>query len=145
MLFRYKPDDGRNARQIAFWLGLVSIAFGCSAFSGLLDSSLSLRTPVSAAFPKLPVLGVTLSASNLISFALFLLLSFFWVRYLAQEKPAQHLIEVETEMNKVTWPSFKEASNSSVVVIITVILLMGFLALADFVLSRVFDIILWSS
>jgi len=144
MLFRYKPDDGRNARQIAFWLGLVSIAFGCSAFSGLLDSSMSLRAPLMSALPKLPILGADLSASNLISFILFLVLSFFWVRYLAAEKIAQHLIEVETELNKVTWPSFKEASNSSVVVIITVILLMGFLALADLVLSQVFDIILWN-
>ncbi len=112
MLFRYKPDDGRNARQIAFWLGLVSIAFGCSAFSGLLDGSMSLRAPLMSALPKLPILGADLSASNLISFILFLVLSFFWVRYLAAEKNAQHLIAVETELNKVTWPSFKEASNS---------------------------------
>jgi preprotein translocase SecE subunit len=69
--------------------------------------------------------------------------TYFFLRYLAGEKTAQHLIEVEDEMNKVTWPSFEEATNSSIVVIITVLILMGFLALSDFVLGQFFDIILW--
>ncbi|RMH03587.1 MAG: preprotein translocase subunit SecE [Planctomycetota bacterium] len=46
-------------------------------------------------------------------------------------------------MKKVTWPSFREASNSSIVVITTVLLLMGFLAFADWGLSAVFDLVLW--
>jgi len=144
MLFRYKPDDGRNARQIAFWFGEAAIAFGCTAFAGLLDRSVSLRGALIDSMPKVPVFGVGLTGSFAGGLLLFLVLSFLWVRFLAKEKIAQHLIEVEAEINKVTWPTFKEASNSSIVVLVTVIILMGFLALIDFVFGRVFDIILWS-
>ncbi|MCH2101065.1 MAG: preprotein translocase subunit SecE [Planctomycetes bacterium] len=144
MLFRYKPDDGRNARQIAFWFGEAAIAFGCTAFAGLLDSWVSLRGALIESTPKVPVFGVGLTGSFVGGLLLFLVLSFFWVRFLAKEKIAQHLIEVEAEINKVTWPTFKEASNSSIVVLVTVIVLMGFLALIDFVFGQAFDIILWS-
>ena len=46
-------------------------------------------------------------------------------------------------MRKVTWPSFAEASNSSIVVIVMVLILMGFLAISDFVLGNLFEVILW--
>lgn len=143
MLFRYKPDDGRNARQIAFWLGEAFFAFGSMAFSGLLQRFESLRSPVLSAFPEIPVFKVALTGSFLLAFGLFIALSYLWVRYLAGEKAAQHLIEVEGEINKVTWPTFKEASNSSIVVIITVIILMAFLALADILLGKFFDTLLY--
>jgi preprotein translocase SecE subunit len=144
MLFRYKSDDGRNARQIAFWFGEAVVAFGCSAFSGLLDRWVGLRGPLMESMPTVPVFGVVLSGSFLLALLLFLVVSFLWVRFLAKERIAQHLIEVEAEINKVTWPSFKEASNSSVVVLVTVVILMGFLALIDFVFGQVFDVILWN-
>ena len=46
-------------------------------------------------------------------------------------------------MKKVTWPSFKEASNSSIVVVATVLIIMAFLALSDFALGRFFDRVLF--
>jgi preprotein translocase SecE subunit len=39
-------------------------------------------------------------------------------------------------MRKVTWPTFAEALNSSVVVIVCVVFLMAFLAGADWVLGQ---------
>ncbi|MBC8330301.1 MAG: preprotein translocase subunit SecE [Planctomycetes bacterium] len=84
-----------------------------------------------------------ITGSNLIGIGVFVLASWLWVRFLAKEKTADHLIEVEGEMKKVTWPSFREASNSSIVVITTVLILMGFLALADFVLGGLFRFVLW--
>ena len=144
MLFRYNSDDGRNARQIAFWFGEAVVAFGCSALSGLFDRWVSLRGPLMESMPTVPVFGVVLSGSFLLALLAFFVLSFVWVRFLAKDRIAQHLIEVEAEINKVTWPSFKEASNSSVVVLVTVVILMGFLALIDFVFGQVFDVILWN-
>lgn len=145
MLFRYKPDDGRNARQIAFWGGETVLAFGCSAFAGLLNRSVALREPLTSAMPEVPLLGARFSGSFAIAFAMFVVLSVVWVRFISREGIAQHLIEVETEINKVTWPSFKEASNSSIVVIVTVVILMAFLALSDFLLKMFFDVILWGN
>jgi preprotein translocase subunit SecE len=144
MLYRYKPDEGRNARQASFWLGEGMIFFGCYALSGTLDSASSgLRAPVLDGFQELPLLGVRLSASFLIAAALFAVGSFLWTRWLAKEPIADHLIEVEGEMRKVTWPTFAEASNSSIVVIVMVLILMGYLALSDFVLNQFFQTILW--
>ena len=144
MLYRYKPDEGRNARQASFWLGEAMLFFGCYALSSTLESAASgLRAPVSDAFPDLPLLGVRLSAAFLITAAVFLVGSVLWTRWLGKERIADHLIEVEGEMRKVTWPTFAEASNSSIVVIVMVLILMGYLALSDFVLNQVFEVILW--
>ncbi len=143
MLFRYKPDEGRNARQMAFWGGEAAIAYACTSFAGYLNSFSSLRGTLMDSFTKVPIFGVTISGSNLIAFLVFCVLSFLWVKQLAKEKLAQHLIEVEGEIRKVTWPSFQEASNSSIVVIITVVVLMAFLSLADWALGGLFKVILW--
>ncbi len=145
MLYRYKPEEGRNVRQTGFWVGLGIAAFGGYSLATFLDRVAALRAPVfGQGFEQLPILGMPITGSNLIGIAVFLVSSWLWVRFLAKEKTADHLIEVEGEMKKVTWPSFREASNSSMVVITTVLILMGFLALADFVLGGLFDLVLWS-
>ena len=144
LLYRYKPEEGRFARQSAFWLGVGWIFYGCYALSGELTRWESLRGPVSTAMPEIPLLGIPLTGAFLVSTLLFLAGAFAYVRWLSRDQVAQYLIEVESEMRKVTWPSFEEAVNSSVVVIFTVLFLMGFLALADFVFGWVFDVVLWS-
>ncbi len=144
MLYRYKPDEGRNARQAAFWLGEGMIFFASFALSGTLQGfSGAMRTPVSESFSTLPLLGTRLSPAFMIAAAVFLIGSFAWVRWLGREPIANHLIEVEGEMHKVTWPTFAEASNSSIVVIVMVLILMGFLALSDFILNEIFQVVLW--
>ena len=57
-------------------------------------------------------------------------------RFLEQPRQADLLIETESELNKVTWPTMPEAVNSSLVVLGTVIFLMVFLAGADWILGR---------
>ncbi|KAA3608245.1 MAG: preprotein translocase subunit SecE [Planctomycetota bacterium] len=145
MLFRYKPDEGRNARQIAFWLVEALIAYGCFTLRGELDRFSSLRRPISEGMSTVPLFGATFNLSLILALAVFVAGSFFWIRFLSREKIADHLIEVETEMKKVTWPSFKEASNSSIVVIATVLLLMAFLALSDAILGGLFKVILFNT
>ncbi|HJM39660.1 MAG TPA: preprotein translocase subunit SecE [Planctomycetota bacterium] len=142
-MYRYKPEEGRNARQAAFWLGEGMIVYGCFALRGTLDRWEGLRAPLLESFESLPILGVTLNGSFLGALGVFLLLTWLLVGKLAVEKNADKLIEVETEMKKVTWPTFKEASNSSIVVVSTVLILMGFLAFSDAVLGRLFNFILW--
>ncbi|MDP6941853.1 MAG: preprotein translocase subunit SecE [Planctomycetota bacterium] len=144
-MYRYKPEEGRNARQATFWLAEGMIAYGCLALRGTLDRWEGLRTPLFEGFDSLPILGVTLNGSFLGAFGVFLLLTWFLVGKLAVEKTADKLIEVEDEMKKVTWPTFKEASNSSIVVVSTVLILMGFLAFSDALLGRLFDSILWQT
>ena len=144
MLYRYKPDEGRNARQTAFWLGMGMLFFGCYALRGTLEGfGASMRSPLVEGFAEVPLLGVRLTLSFAIAAAVFVGGAFLWVRWLGKEKVSDHLIEVEGEMRKVTWPSFAEASNSSIVVIVMVLILMAFLAASDFVLGRIFDALIW--
>ena len=145
MMYRYKPEEGRNARQAAFWLGIGMVAFGATSLRGTLDRWESLRLPLFENFAEIPILGMVLNGSLVAALALFAVATLAWVRFLGAPKGADHLIEVEQEMKKVTWPSFREASNSSMVVIFTVLLLMGFMALADMVLTSLFKLVLWST
>ncbi|HBF22935.1 MAG TPA: preprotein translocase subunit SecE [Planctomycetes bacterium] len=143
MLYSYKPDDGRNARQATFWLGELFLFFGCTSLNGSLGSFESLRGAWFESFPMVPILGATLSGAFLIAAFVFVAGSLIWMSFLGREKIAEHLIEVEGEMKKVTWPSFKEASNASVVVVATVLIIMAFLALSDLALGKFFQRVLW--
>lgn len=143
MLYAHKPDEGRHARQASFWLGEGMLFFGCYALSVELGGVTALRTPVISSVPEVPLLGIPLTGSFVVASLVFLALSFIYLRMLAKPKVADHLIEVEGEVRKVTWPSFEEATNSSIVVIVTVLVLMGFLAAADFLLGRIINPILF--
>ncbi|MFT7516398.1 MAG: preprotein translocase SecE subunit [Myxococcota bacterium] len=145
MLYRYKPDEGRNARQTAFWLSAGMLFFGCYSLLGTLAGVESLRSPIIAGLEVVPLLGVRLTGAFAVATLVFFVAAFLLMRYLGRESTAEHLIEVEQEMNKVTWPTFEDATNSSIVVVITVAILMGFLAFSDFALGRIFNVLLWGN
>jgi len=73
----------------------------------------------------------------LITLALLCFLLWTLRRWEQKPKIADLLIETESEMRKVTWPSMPEAVNSSIVVIVCVAFLMAFLAGADWFLGRI--------
>ena len=50
--------------------------------------------------------------------------------------PVQFLREVRGELRKVAWPTRSEVVNYSIIVFITVMVLMGFIALLDFVFGE---------
>jgi preprotein translocase SecE subunit len=62
---------------------------------------------------------------------------FFLYRWLEKPVNADLLIDTESELRKVTWPTFKDVVNSSLVVIICVVFLMAFLAGTDWMIARV--------
>ena len=47
-----------------------------------------------------------------------------------------YIDELQTEMRRVTWPSFKQVRSTTVVVVFTVFAFAGYFALVDFVLGR---------
>lgn len=50
--------------------------------------------------------------------------------------------DVRLEMNKVTWPGFKETRGMSLMVLVLVVLIAGFLVLTDSVLRSALSAIL---
>ena len=135
-MYSYKQDQGRHIRLAAFW----------SLAALLLYGSMSLHREIAARFPsigrplggvRLPLLGWDLSPAFLIAVAIFGGGSWGLYRWLQAPKTADALIETEGELKKVTWPGGQEVLNSSMGVIASVLVLMGFLAGADMFLARI--------
>ena len=132
----YKQDQGRYARLAACWTLALLIFYGCTSLREQLSAYAALNQPLVASMAKLPVLGLHFDAGLLI--VTVVLAGGLWLlyRFLEQPRQADLLIETESELNKVTWPTMPEAVNSSLVVLGTVIFLMVFLAGADWILGR---------
>jgi preprotein translocase SecE subunit len=62
------------------------------------------------------VLQEKFSPAFTLAAVLLLVLSFAWWRFLNREKWAELLIEMETELRKVSWPSLPDAWQSTLVV-----------------------------
>ena len=139
----YKKDQGRMARMAAFWSLAVLIFYGCTSLRAELAGrwSQALGRPLVAGFPTLPVLGVQLTPAFLIAALLFSVSIWLLYRWVEKPRNADLLIETESELRKVTWPTVKEVAGSSTVVIISVLFLMAFLAGADVILARVARVI----
>ena len=135
----YKPDQGRLARMATFWMLWLLIIYGCTSFRYVLDGWTWLPAVMRQKQFAMPVLG---DVSLNVALALLVipgLTAVLLIRWLNKPKIADHLIEVETELRKVVWPSFAETRGASIVVIISVLILMAYLAGADFLLSRLFS------
>ena len=69
-----------------------------------------------------------------------ILLTFVWFAFYVANRPkiTNFIIETETEMKKVTWPTYREVLAATAVVIVVVILLGAFLFSVDRVLIQPF-------
>ena len=142
----YRKDQGRLARMTAFWTLAALLLYGC----------VQLRTELTSLFPgtvgktfgsdetgdgglRLPIVGLDLSVALII--AVLAAGAGLWLlhRWLDAPKRADLLIDTEHELRKVTWPSFDEAIDGSIVVVVVVVFLMGFMAAADYILGVVFQ------
>ncbi len=133
----YRKDQGRLARMAAFWSLAILIFYG----------AVSLRLELTGRYPdslgqqlwegsRIPVVGVDMTPAFLIATVSFLLAVFLLNRWTESPKIADSLIDTESELRKVTWPTLQEATQSSVVVIICVLVLMVILAGSDYLLGR---------
>jgi len=138
----YRKDQGRLARMAAFWSLAILALWGARALKiqlGVLSAALA--TPLGADANGqnglyLPVLAVKVTPAFLIATAVGGASIFLLWRWLEKPKNADLLIDTESEMRKVTWPTFKDVISSSLVVIFCVIFLMAFLAGSDFLIAR---------
>ena len=135
----YRKDQGRLARMTTFWSLAVLLAYGCIRMRAELTGQFpdSLGAAVSDGL-VLPLVNLPLSPA-LIASVLSLVAGLFLLnRALERPKNADLLIETESELRKVTWPTVDETVDGSVVVIVVVLFLMGFMAAADFALGNLF-------
>jgi preprotein translocase subunit SecE len=125
-LFRfgvYKPNQGRMVRQFTFFGVITVAAFGCMTLS---------NGPMMGYDPPVKV-GVPIAIWAVIS----------WIAFRVVNVPriADFLVSVEAELEKVTWPLWKEVTQATVVVISTMFIVGLFLFLVDIVWQKLFSII----
>ncbi|MDE0914657.1 MAG: preprotein translocase subunit SecE [Planctomycetota bacterium] len=138
----YRKDQGRMARMTAFWSLAILIFYGCVSLQAELATSFAESLGQSINGMRIPVLGLDLSPALLITAAVLALALGLLYRWEQTPKNADLLIETESELRKVSWPTLDEAINGSWAVMMTVLVLMGFLAGVDFLLGRVARVIL---
>lgn len=134
----YREDQGRMARMFAFWSLVFVTLFGCSfLFDILFNNVESLRTPLLEG--PLPIVRIEATGAFLVAGVVFLGLTALIWRWQQRRKVADFLIDTEHELRKVTWPTAGDVINTSTVVVICVLILMGFLAFTDWFLGRIFQ------
>ena len=131
----YKQDQGRMARMAAFWTLAALLTYGSVQLHGQLTSYFdNLAQPIAGI--RIPILGLDFSPALIIATIIAATALWLLYRFLDRPKYAELLIQTESEMRKVTWPTLQDAINSSIVVLVTVVLLMGFLAGSDYLLGK---------
>ncbi|MEQ8763372.1 MAG: preprotein translocase subunit SecE [Planctomycetota bacterium] len=132
----YKKDQGIYARRTALWLLVLLLLWGAfrlyvwfSGFAALKASNMG----------EIPLTDVKLNWAFAIAAIIFAAAVFGCAKLLNRPKLADLMIDTEQEMKKVTWPTFNDAVNSSVIVIVTVIIFAVFLSVANTLYELVFD------
>ncbi len=94
----------------------------------------------------IPGIDITITVSPRLLFTLVLgtvlLLALAYVCF-RKERTSDFLIDTESEMRKVAWPTFREVIDSSLVVIIVIVALGIYLFVVDIGLSKLFNFLLF--
>lgn len=128
----------------AFWVLFALFAYGMGVLGGgggLVTTLRNLLGKLGSPWgdpwvAQFPILG----RFDLATFIVLVILAAGGVllhRLLNKPRAADLLIETESELKKVTWPSLGETWNGSIAVIVTVIALMVYLSATDVVVAFV--------
>jgi len=134
-IYQLKPDQGRITRGVAFWLSMAMNYYGCRTLYYFLSWEWAKNPLIEN---KIPIINLPLNIALILSVVIFIVLVLSMVKIVNAVKFGNLLIETETEMKKVTWPSFSESFNSSIVVLIAVIFFLIYLYIADIGLELFF-------
>jgi preprotein translocase subunit SecE len=134
----YKPEQGRYVRMAAFWSLFAFWSYGCYRLQFTLQGWFAGWFPAPRFHPgfgegdfvQLPLVG-GINLATIVTLVVFAVGVYLIHRILNRPKVADLLIETETELRKVTWPSRDETLTASVVVIATVVILVAYLWVAD--------------
>lgn len=139
-IYRYKPEQGRLTRGIGFLLCSILWMYGCRTFYFFLHWPWATGKMME---DVIPIINQPLNPAFIISCGLFVAGELVIIWFVNRPKLGTLLIETETEMKKVTWPSWGESFNSSLVVLVAVIFFMIFLGAADIFFKIMFSDIIF--
>lgn len=154
----HKPGQARLSRMITLLSGLFLVAWGCRSLTQTLASPKlaagKLGLPINVAYMNAPekdgwrvswvVVDENLSVAFLIGAVLLLALGFWWWRFVNRERWADLLIDMETELRKVSWPSPSDAWQSTLVVTGFTFTVVGTILVYDLVIKGFIELIVKS-
>ena len=136
----YKRGEAKVTRRVAFYSILLLSFWGFKELGKWLTTYEWARTEIISFI--LPVYDLPLSVGLALAIALNVVLGVFLFRYLNGPKIADLLIDTEQELKKVSWPSWEDARQSTIIVLIFVAATALYLTTVEFALKRIFDLIL---
>jgi len=154
----HKPGQARLSRMITLLSGLFLVAWGCRSLAQTLASPKlaggKFGLPINVAYMGAPekdgwrvswvVVDENMSVAFLIGAVLLLALGFWWWRFVNRERWADLLIDMETELRKVSWPSPSDAWQSTLVVTGFTITVVTTILVYDLVIKGFIELIVKS-
>lgn len=141
----YKRGEGKLTRRAAFYGLLLLVVWGFKEFGRYLTkfdwAKQVLFGSEESAF-VLPYYEMKLRVGVLIAIVLTLVTAWLLFKILNRRTSGELLVDTEAELRKVSWPSWADAKQSTVVVLAFVVAMAAFLTGVEFVLKRVFDFVL---
>ncbi|MSR74512.1 MAG: preprotein translocase subunit SecE [Planctomycetes bacterium] len=145
MLNVYKPDQGMLTRWIAFWSITALVVWGGIAlYDWLVGTTDFARVLLFEQGPEgmlIPVIDQRLNWAFVCCWIVVLGGTLGVQKFiLANPRNSDFLITTDEEVRKVTWPSWKDAYNSALVVLVFVAILAVFLVASDRVVEFLFGL-----
>ena len=137
----YKKGQAAATRYIAAGAMAAMLAWGCY---GLWKFLVNLEGWPRHSFTRIPGIGLSITPALLIALGVLVAAGFGLFLLLNRPSMADLLIDTELEMKKVSWPTRQEAWNSTVIVIVTVIVFTVLLFSFDVILAKVLALIFGS-
>jgi len=133
----YKKGQAALTRYVAAGCCAALLGWGCySLFKAIYVEGWPRHL-----FFEVPGIGIGVTPALLIALATFVGAGFGIFLILNRPTTADLLIDTELEMKKVSWPTRQEAWNSSVVVVVTVLIFTIVLFLFDVLLNKALQLI----
>ena len=136
----YKRDQGtyvRGALAVSLGILLIFAVYQLHDWLNFTEASGSWLAFMTRPLGQLPGTGMELTARLIVSVSVFLAGAYgIWALH-NWAYFADYMIETEGELRRVNWPTRKEVSNSSMVVVITVVILGIYMLCVDTVLTYV--------
>ena len=136
----YKKGQGSKARLVGMAGSFALVIWGAYALWVQLQGAAALTRPL----VTVPKLSLDIDLAMIIAVLVGVVACGLVVMILNRPRLVDLLIDTESEMKKVSWPSRQEAWNSSVVVVVTVLVMMGLLFFYDFILNQILKQIFYS-
>jgi preprotein translocase SecE subunit len=126
----YKKDQGRFARMAAFWALFFLFAWGCLRADGLVHQIRGWLHDRTAWVDPFPLLG-KLDLSMAMTLVIVLIIGAVIYLLLNRPRVADMLIDTESELRKVTWPTLSDTWKGTLAVVATVCFMLLYLTGAD--------------